>query len=65
MNPLTCIKTNIVLNLLQRFVKRHLHGGPPEPVDIDTLKQQIQELQQRNLQLEDEVSQLKSQVWNH
>lgn len=44
------------------FVKRHLHGGPPELVDIDTLKQQIQELQQRNLQLEDEVSQLKSQL---
>ena len=45
-----------------RFVKRHLHGGLPEPVDVDSLKQQIQELRERNQQLEEETSQLRSQV---
>ena len=45
-----------------RFVKRHLHGGPPEPVDVDSLKQEIQELRQRNQQLEEELAQLKTQV---
>ena len=45
-----------------RFVKRHLHGGLPEPVDVDSLKQQIQELRVRNQQLEEEVAQLRTQV---
>ncbi len=48
--------------LLIRFVKRHIHGGLPEPIDVDSLKQQIQELRQRNQQLEDDVSQLRTQV---
>ena len=45
-----------------RFVKRQLHGGPPEPINMDALKQEIQDLRMRNQQLEEENEMLKSQV---
>lgn len=45
-----------------RFVKRQLHGGPPEPINMDSLKQEIQELRSRTQQLEEENELLKSQV---
>lgn len=51
----------MVLKLFS-FIKVHLHGGPPEPVDVDALRQELQDVKQRNQQLEDELSQLKSQV---
>ena len=47
---------------LFRFLKKHLHGGPPEAVDVEALQRQIQDLRQRNQQLEGEVAQLKEQV---
>lgn len=47
---------------IDRFVKRQLHGGPPEPVDVDALKHEIQELRLRNQQLEEENDLLKTQV---
>ena len=34
----------------------------PEPVDVDSLKQQVQELRERNQQLEEDVVQLRNQV---
>ncbi|XP_003391630.1 PREDICTED: C-Myc-binding protein homolog [Amphimedon queenslandica] len=44
------------------FVKRQLHGGPPEPINMDALKQEIQDLRMRNQQLEEENEMLKSQL---
>ena len=50
------------LDMYLRFLKKHLHGGPPEAVDVEALQRQVQDLRQRNQQLEGEVAQLKEQV---
>lgn len=50
------------LNITCRFVKRHLHGGPPDVVDTDALQQRIRELEEQNKKLESELALVKQQV---
>ena len=50
------------LNVSHRFVKRHLHGGPPDVVDTDALQQRIRELEEQNKKLESELALVKQQV---
>ena len=45
-----------------RFVKRHLHGGPPDSLDAEALKKEVEELRQKNKDLEEQVTQLKAAV---
>ena len=45
-----------------RFVKRHLHGGPPDVVDTDALQQRVRELEEQNKKLESELALVKQQV---
>ena len=48
-----------------RFVKRHLHGGPPDSLDAEALKKEVEELRQKNKDLEDQVAQLQTAVSLH
>lgn len=50
------------LNPSLRFVKRHLHGGPPDVVDTDALQQRVRELEEQNKKLESELALVKQQV---
>ena len=50
------------LNFILRFVKRHLHGGPPDVVDTDALQQRVRELEEQNKKLESELALVKQQV---
>lgn len=50
------------LTCLARFVKQHLHGGLPESIDVDALKKEVEELRQRNGDLESQVAQLQAEV---
>ena len=50
------------LNFVLRFVKRHLHGGPPDVVDTDALQQRVRELEEQNKKLESELALVKQQV---
>ena len=50
------------LNFILRFVKRHLHGGPPDVVDTDALQQRVRELEEQNKKLESELTLVKQQV---
>lgn len=50
------------LSLCARFIKKHLHSGSPEAVDAEALRKEVEELRQRNRDLEEEVSQLKATV---
>ena len=43
-------------------MKEHLHGGPPENVDVEGLKKEVEELRQHNRELESQVAQLKTAV---
>lgn len=52
------------LNSVLRFVKRHLHGGPPDVVDVDALQQRVRELEEQNKKLESELALVKQQVRN-
>lgn len=45
-----------------RFVKKHLHGGPPESLDAEALKKEVEELRQKNKDLEEQVAQLQAAV---
>lgn len=45
-----------------RFVKQHIHGGMPESIDVDALKKEVEELRQKNSDLESQVAQLQSEV---
>ena len=45
-----------------RFVKRHMHGGPPESLDAESLKKEVEELRQRNRELEEQVAALQASV---
>lgn len=47
------------------FVKRHLHGGPPDVVDTDALQQRIRELEEQNKKLESELALVKQQLAKH
>lgn len=49
-------------NFNLKFVKRHLHGGPPDVVDTDALQQRIRELEEQNKKLESELALVKQQV---
>jgi len=53
------------LNSTLRFVKRHLHGGPPDVVDVDALQQRVRELEEQNKRLESELALVKQQVCTH
>ena len=44
------------------FVKKHLHGGPPESIDTDALQQRVRELEEQNKKLENELTVVKQQV---
>lgn len=44
------------------FVKQHLHGGPPESIDAEALKKEVEELRQRNKELQEQVAQLQTAV---
>ena len=44
------------------FLRYHLHGGPPETADVESLKLQVSELTQKNEELTEEVTQLKQKV---
>lgn len=45
-----------------RFVKHHLHGGPPESIDAEALQREVEELRQKNKELQEQVSQLQTAV---
>ena len=45
-----------------RFVKQHLHGGPPDSLDAEALKKEVDELRQKNKDLEEQVAQLQAEV---
>ena len=45
-----------------RFVKKHLHGGPPDSLDAEALKKEVEELRQKNKDLEEQVAQLQAAV---
>lgn len=47
---------------MTRFVKHHLHGGPPESIDAEALRREVEELRQKNKELQEQVSQLQSAV---
>ncbi|XP_065908345.1 c-Myc-binding protein homolog [Dysidea avara] len=44
------------------FVKKHLHGGPPESIDTDALQQRVRELEEQNKKLENELTVVKQQL---
>ncbi|XP_065057187.1 c-Myc-binding protein-like [Rhopilema esculentum] len=44
------------------FLRYHLHGGPPETADVESLKLQVSELTQKNEELTEEVTQLKQKL---
>ena len=44
------------------FVKQHLHGGPPESIDAEALKKEVEELRQKNKELQEQVAQLQTAV---
>ena len=46
-----------------RFVKQHLHGGMPESIDVEALKKEVEELRQKNADLESQVALLQAEVW--
>ena len=43
-------------------MKEHLHGGPPETADIESLKNEVSDLRQKVDQLSAENSELKQRV---
>lgn len=43
-------------------MKTHLHGGPPDSLDAEALKKEVEELRQKNKDLEEQVAQLKAAV---
>ena len=43
-------------------MKEHLHGGPPETADIESLKNEVSDLRQKVDQLTAENSELKQRV---
>lgn len=43
-------------------MKEHLHGGPPETADIETLKNEVSDLRQKVEQLTAENTELKQRV---
>ena len=43
-------------------MKHHLHAGMPESIDIETLKKEVEELKQKNHDLEGQVSLLQAEV---
>jgi cell division protein FtsB len=43
-------------------VKKHLHGGPPDSLDAEALKKEVEELRQKNKDLEEQVAQLQAAV---
>jgi len=45
-----------------RFVKHHLHGGPPESIDAEALRREVEELRQKNKELQEQVLQLQTAV---
>ncbi len=45
-----------------RFVKQHIHGGMPESIDVEALKKEVEELRQKNSDLESQVAQLHAEV---
>ena len=45
-----------------RFVKQHLHGGMPDSIDVEALKKEVEELRQKNSDLESQVAQLQAEV---
>jgi len=47
---------------MSTFVKKHLHGGPPESIDTDALQQRVRELEEQNKKLENELTLVKQQV---
>ena len=49
-------------SLFPRFVKNHLHGGPPDSLEAEALKKEVEELRQKNKDLEEQVAQLQAAV---
>ena len=43
-------------------MKQHLHGGPPESIDAEALKKEVEELRQKNRELQEQVAQLQTAV---
>lgn len=43
-------------------MKQHLHGGVPESIDVDALKKEVEDLRQKNGDLESQVAQLQAEV---
>lgn len=46
-------------------MKQHLHGGMPESIDVVALKTEVEELRQKNQDLESQVAQLQAEVCAH
>lgn len=44
------------------FVKQYLHGGSPDSLDTEALKKEVEELRQRNSDLESQVAQLQAEL---
>ncbi len=50
------------LTSIIRFVRQHLHGGLPDSIDIESLKKEVEELRQKNKDLESQVTLLQTEV---
>jgi len=46
-------------------MKEHLHGGPPETADIESLKNEVSDLRQKVDQLTAENSELKQRLQSY
>lgn len=46
-------------------MKQHLHGGMPDSLDVEALKKEVEELRQKNSDLESQVAQLQAEVCHH
>lgn len=45
-------------------MKQHIRGGMPDSLDVEALKKEVEELRQRNGDLESQVAQLQAEVCN-
>ena len=43
-------------------MKHHLHGGPPESIDAEALRKEVDEIRQKNKELQEQVAQLETAV---
>ena len=51
-----------LLDYSSSFLKHYIGGGPPDSADVETLRLELAQVNERNKELEDEVSILKLKV---